>query len=256
MIQSTAPHHLHAILIRVRDSGKGQYAEGWVTALEADWGSAEFSKRHAEVVNLLSLTIQQLQALPERSRDRFMRHVPAWWSAVIQPKVNWADNGRATTQIVDLDLLDHLESAADIISANLSGSEGAPMGTDLSGISQQCQEWVEFLMGMGGEGLGDALKGQLISQLRHVVWLIEHVDLFGEARVSGEVSHAIGSLAQAGSVVQGRNPEAAGKWTRAFLSLMAAFAIFNAGAPVVQEAIEVGSSLAGEIVSVVQDVQN
>ncbi|MFG2671049.1 hypothetical protein [Streptomyces sp. NBC_00342] len=256
MIQNTAPHHLHAILTRVRDSGKGQYAEGWVAVLGADWDSAEFSKRHAEVVNLLSLTVQQLQALPERSRGRFMRYVPAWWGAVIQPKVNWADNGRAAIQIVGLDLLDHLESAADIISGNLAGSEGAPVGADLSGISRQCQEWVELLLGLNDADLSDSLKGQLISQLRHVVWLIEHVDLFGEARVSGEASRVIGSLAQASTVVRNRDPETAGNWKRAFLSLIALCALFNTGAPVVRESIEVGSALVGEIATVVQDIQD
>ncbi len=255
MVQSTAAHHLHAILTRVRESGKGQYVQGWVSVLDAEMSSAEFCKRHAEVVNLLSLTIQQLHALPDRSRDRFMRYVPAWWNVVIQPKANWADNGRAAIQIADLDLLDHLESAADIILSNLAGSEGAPAGTDLSEMSRQCQEWIEILE-MDNGNIDNVIKSQLISQLRHVIWLVENVEIFGEARISGEASRAIGSLAQASAMVGEGDPERAGVWKRAFMSLVSVCAAFNRGAPVVRESIEAGSTLVGEIANVVQDIQS
>ncbi|ROQ68717.1 hypothetical protein EDD93_3194 [Streptomyces sp. 840.1] len=256
MNQSTAPHHLHSILTQVRNSGQSQYSEGWAVALEAELGSIEFSKRHAEVVNLLSLTVQQLQALPERSRERFMRYVPAWWNAVIQPKVNWADNGRAATNVASLDILDHLESAADIISTSLRGSGDAPSGSGLDGISRQCEEWIELILGLDEATIGEPLKGQLVSQLRHVIWLIEHVDLFGEARVSGETSRVIGSLVQASGVVAHRDPSSAGKWKSACVSLVAACLAFNAGVPVVQESIETGGNLVREIAAVVQDVQD
>ncbi|MFE3900690.1 hypothetical protein ACFXPY_10065 [Streptomyces sp. NPDC059153] len=253
--ENTAPYHLHSILTCVRESGKGRYDEGWVKALEAEWDSVEFTKRHAEVVNLLLLTIQQLQALPERSRDRFMRYVPAWWSAIIQPKVNWADNGRPAVNVVGQDILDHLESAAEIIAGSLVGSDAVPRSGDLNEISQQCQDWIAFLQEIEASEIDGSLKDQLIAQLEHVVWLIEHVDLFGGARVAGEASRVIGSLAQVGATMSNAQPETAGRWKRGWLGLIAVCLAFNAGVPVLQESIGVGGDLVKEIASVVQDVQ-
>jgi hypothetical protein len=151
---NTAPHHLHTLLSRVQSSGKHTYADGWAVALGADWGSVEFAKRHCEVVNLMVTTIEQLNALPERARERTLRYVNAWWNSIVQPQANWNDTGRHAAGIIKQDMLDHLEAAADIIAGSLVGSAAAPRGVDLDAIADQCKEWLELLSSMdlaGGE---------------------------------------------------------------------------------------------------------
>ncbi|MFC9249171.1 hypothetical protein ACFT7S_35590 [Streptomyces sp. NPDC057136] len=224
-------------------------------ALEAEWDSVEFARRHAEVVNLLLLTTQQLYALPERSRDRFLRYVPAWWNAIIQPKGNWGDNGRPAVNVVGQDVLDHLESAADIIAGSLVGSDAAPRSSDLEEISQQCQDWVVFLQGIDASEIDGPIRDQLIVQLEHIIWLIAHVDLFGGARVAGETSRAIGSLAQVQATMNNAQPETIGRWKQGWLALIAICLTINAGAPILQESIAVGGDLVKEITSAVQDMQ-
>lgn len=253
--ENTAPHHLHTLLAKVRDSSANCYANGWTQVLEAEWGSVEFVKRHAEVVSLLLSTIEQLNALPDRSRDRSLRYVPSWWNAVMQPQSNWTDAGRPASSIVDQDMLDHLEAAADIISGSLIESIAAPKGGDLQGIADQCREWLDLLRGMGESEISGPVRDGLISQIEHLIWLIDNVEVFGGARVSSEAGRVIGSLAQASATMENANPETVSRWKKSWLALIAVCVAFNLGAPILQESITSGTAIVKEITGVVNDIQ-
>jgi hypothetical protein len=252
---NSAPHHLHSILARVRASSGANYANGWAQALEAEWGSLEFSRRHSEVVNLLLDTVVQLNALPERSRERSLRYVPFWWTAVVQPQANWTDNGRNANDIITQDMLDHLEAAADIIAGSLVGSTAAPRGTDLQGISDQCREWIDLLRSMDDAEISGPVRDELVSQIEHLIWLIENVHIFGAARVSAEANRVIGSLAQASATMGNVNPDTVSRWKKAWLAFIAVCVTFNVGAPIVQESIQSGTAIVKEIAGVVDDVR-
>ncbi|MFD4554376.1 hypothetical protein ACFWP5_08600 [Streptomyces sp. NPDC058469] len=252
---NSAPHHLHSILARVRESSSVNYASGWAQALDAEWGSLEFAKRHSEVVNLLLDTVVQLNALPERARERSLRYVPSWWIAVVQPQANWTDNGRDSSSIITPDMLDHLEAAADIIAGSLVGSTAAPRSTDLQGISDQCQEWIDLLQSMDDVEISGSVRDELLSQIEHLIWLIDNVHIFGAARVSTEASRVIGSLAQASATMGNSNPDTASRWGKAWIAFIAVCVAFNVGAPIVQESIQSGTAVVKEIASVVDDVR-
>lgn len=253
-IENTAAHNLHSILSQVRESGSDPVSNGWVKALDASWGSAEFSKRHSEVVSLLLLTIQQIGALTERARSRSERYIPEWWMAVMQPLSNWRDPARPSENVIDQDRLDHLESTAELIYRHLEGTDAAPRGGDLSQLSEQCQEWLNILASLSDAEISTGLRAQLVSQIQHLIWLIEHEDLFGGARVAQEASSVVGSLAQATGTLTAE-PENAGRWQKGLVAFLAACAIFSQAAPVVQESIELGTSLVKEIASTVEDIR-
>lgn len=252
---NTAAHNLHTLIARVRSSTEANVASAWSDVLGAEWGTYEFARRHAEVVTLLQMTIRQLTALPERVRIRSERHVSAWWTAVMQPVINWTDATRRLHTIIDDDKLDHLESAADLIAGSLVGSGAAPQSADLSEMAQRCNEWIELLASMDEHEMSGPARDQLISQIRHLIWLIENVRYFGGARVAGEASTVIGSLAQTGASLVNLRDENASRWKSALLAFVTACVVFNQGAPIVQESITQGESIVREIASVVDDFQ-
>ncbi|MGC9410736.1 hypothetical protein [Streptomyces sp. DZ1-3] len=215
----------------------------------------EFAKRHAEVMNLMVTTIEQLNALPERARERTLRYINAWWSSLVQPQINWGDTARPAKGIIKQDMLDHLEAAADIIAGSLVGSAAAPRGIDLDGIGEQCREWLDLLHGMEESEISGPIKDGLISQIEHLIWLVENADLFGGARVASEASRVIGSLAQASTTMENANPETINRWKKGWLALIAVCVAFNGGVAVVHESIDSGTAIVKEITGVVSDIQ-
>ncbi|WP_143655784.1 hypothetical protein [Streptomyces sp. XY006] len=252
-VENTAAHHLHTLLTSVRDSGKLNLREAWCKILDAEWGSLEFAKRHSEVVTLLQMTISQLNSLPERARSRCERHVGSWWILVMQPILNWSDTNRNPSVLFDTDQLDHLESTADLISRNLVGSSAAPRNSKFEDIVTQCQDWIEFLASMGSEEIEEPLRNQLISQIRHLIWLIENANLFGGARVAEEASTVIGSLAQTGASLVNVRPDNASRWKTAMLALVTACVVLNQATPIIQDSITAGETIVKEIASVVEE---
>ncbi|MEU7412654.1 hypothetical protein AB0B40_25620 [Streptomyces sp. NPDC042638] len=251
--ENTAAHNLHTLIASVRNSTESTIAGSWSAVLGAEWGTLEFTRRHTEVVSLLQLTMQQLVALPERQRARCERHVSAWWAAVIQPITNWMDETRPARSIIDDDKLDHLESTADLISGHLVGSNAAPRSTDLDQMRATCDEWIDLLTAMGDDEINGPVRDQLISQLRHVIWLVENSGIFGGARVAEEASTMIGALAQASASVVNMREESASRWKKAFLALVTACIVFNQASPIFQESITAGEQIVKEITSAISD---
>lgn len=251
---NTSPHQLHTLLSRVRGS-ESYYEQGWSQVLGAEWGTVEFAKRHSEVVNLLLSTIEQLDALPERSRDRSLRYAPSWWTAVVQPQINWTDPARPAMNLITQEMLDHLEAAADLVAGSLVGSTAAPRSTELQDIAEQCREWIGLLGDMEEAELAGPIKDRLVAQIEHLVWLIENVEIFGGARVADEASRVMGSLMQATATVN-PSPANASRWQKAWNTFLAVCLAFSLGAPALQQSIEAGSGLVKEISGVVHDIRD
>ncbi|MFI8768431.1 hypothetical protein ACIGN6_26485 [Streptomyces sp. NPDC053792] len=253
-IPSTSAHGLHEILVQVWESGAQNFRGGWARALGAEWGSSEFARRHAEVTGLLAETIQQVQALPEAQRNRYSRYFPQWWTAVVQPDLNWADAGRPARVLVTQETLDHLASAADLLQSVLGGTCSAPAGSNLDGLRESCDSWLELLAETPNEELAPALRDEIAAQIRHLLWLIDHASLFGTARISREATSVIGTIAQASTGLTGQDLQTGGRWRRGFVAFVAASALLATGVTQLQTAIEAGSGVVKEITQVVESV--
>ncbi|MGW2018935.1 hypothetical protein [Streptomyces sp. NPDC001927] len=247
---------MYEILSRVWGSGAQNFRDGWVAVLEAEWGSGEFARRHAEVGALLSETIRQIHALPEAQRVRYSRYFPQWWTAVMQPDLSWSDRGRPASVLVGQETLDHLASAADLLETAMRGTSAAPSGSNLDELAESCRSWLEILADTSDSELPAALKNEIAAQITHLLWLIEHAELFGVARVSRETNQVLGSLTQASTMLAGVDAQAGGRWKRAFLGLVTASVVFTAGATQVQTAIEAGTGVVKEITQVVDGITN
>ncbi|MFE6058009.1 hypothetical protein [Streptomyces sp. NPDC056431] len=245
---------MHEILARVRESGAKDFRSGWAGTLGAEWGSSEFARRHAEVSGLLAETIRQVHALPEAQQHRYSRYFPQWWTAVVQPDLNWADPGRPARVLVTQETLDHLASAADLLESALGGTCSAPAGSNLEALKESCDTWLELLEQTPDEELAPSLREEIAAQIRHLLWLIDHAPLFGTARISREATTVIGSIAQASTVLSGQDPQTGGKWKRGFIAFVAASTLLATGATQLQTAIEAGSGVVKEITQVVESV--
>lgn len=163
----------------------------WPQILGADWGSVEFSRRHAEVVGLYTGTLAQVAAFPDRARERAERYAWGWWLAIVAPDHGWGSNMQSS-QTVDTNALDQLGSVADLIDSRMAGSLAAPDKSDLTDLRAVCQEWADAVL--AETDLAEALKSNLLQDLRHLTWLIDNADLFGVARVAASAETVVGTI--------------------------------------------------------------
>lgn len=190
---------LHNVLEAV-GIGEAAIQNRWVEVLDAQWGTVEFAQRHGEVAVLFNGALTQISSLPDTSRQRFERYAWNWWLALVAPPFPWQAN-TAMNSVVDPASLDQLGSAADVIEARMHGSLAAPNETNLDDLRGSCQEWIDALV--ADDELPQALRMNLLQDLRHVTWLIENAKLFGAARVAAAGQAAIGNIVAASDVVSG-----------------------------------------------------
>ncbi|WOX24151.1 hypothetical protein [Streptomyces solicathayae] len=173
---------------------------------------------------------------------------------MVQPELSWSDTGRPASLLISQETLDHLASAADVLGSALQGTSAAPSGTHLENLAESCRSWLEILAETSEAELPATLRTAITAQINHLLWLIEHAELFGTASVSRETNRVIGSLTQATTILTGTDVQTGGRWKRAFLGIVGASIVFSAGATQLQSALEAGSGMVKEIVQVVDDV--
>lgn len=180
-IPETDAHALHEVLASVRDAGVSSIQGPWEHVLACDWSTPEFARRHGEVVNLLTSTIEQINELTEAQQIRFFRYVGHWWKAVVAPRQQWHAATPLTVIITD-DHLNFLANAADLIAARFEGSSAAPraLESDLDHLRADLDEWVEYLSAV--PELPQNLRIGLLQHLKHAIWILEGVELFGASR--------------------------------------------------------------------------
>ncbi len=186
----TSAHALHDILRNVKDKNAATLAEAWSQVLGAKWGSLSFAERAAEVVYLWREMLIQINSLPERTRQRLRSYALASWSAVM-PNSSW-ESAHPTTAITDAHL-DELANTGDLIASNLPRTAMAPGSENLTGLRAQCEEWI-LVLAERAEIPDDALRGELLCQMRHLVWLIDNADKFGVSRVAQHADQVTGTL--------------------------------------------------------------
>lgn len=211
---------LHELLVQI-GTGATSPTTAWSTVLEADYQSLEFTRRHAEVCALYLGTLEQLDQLPERSRQRFQRYATHWWYSIVAPQHAWSTNVQMDS-VVETNALDQLGSAADLIEARMEGSLAVAASLDLEGLRSVCEEWLQAIS--DDDDLSRALKDNLLQDLHHIVWLIEQEHLFGTARVTAATSQALGSLTVAGETLPAPKR---GEWLARVKKLTAALVLLG-----------------------------
>lgn len=250
MASRTAAHALHDVLEDLRQAKQKSIQAAWAEVLGATVGTADFARRHAEVVSLWAATRDDIAGLPsERSRERFEPYLTPWWNAVMATQVQW-NAGIELPRLITDEHLHLLGSAGDIIEHSLEGSVAAPTSDDLEPLRLMCTEWIQILT--NDRDIPGGLRLSLLESLRHVLWLIDNADRFGLAPIATASQSVVGGLMLAAPHV---SEESSRTWTdkiKRFTVVLATLAGFLAAG---QQVIESGQGLVGAIASVVQSAQ-
>lgn len=189
----TDAHALAAILRAVNESEKNTLLQRWGEALGVHPAHGMLAKRHAEVVSLLTGTLDQIAALPEQKRQTYEPFTTAWWTAVVSPEVQWRSS--FSSQVLSAEHLSLLNGVGDVVEARMDLTASVPGAFNLDQIADQVGEWLEAL----GDPtvLADPLRRSLIQGFTHVSWLIDNIGLFGAARVAKAANAVTGEVVQA-----------------------------------------------------------
>ena len=119
------------------------------------------------------------------------------------------------------------------------------MPTTLEDLRGVCEEWVEAIQ--GDSEIPTALRSQLIQDLRHVTWLIDHAELFGAGRVAAAAARVVGGLAVAGQTVSATRRD---EWVARAKKLVAALVLLGG----VAQGVDVAWSLAEGTTEVISEI--
>lgn len=145
-----------------------------------EFGSSDFAQFHAEVVELCSEVAEMVRTLSPTQQERYRQYLPSWWDALVQPRVDWAQEQK---KIISDPSLHMLAALADVEEVRASFAPSNPQTVDV------LQKAVLFLV----EEVRDAteipqmLRDQIVSDLKHVLWLLNRADVFG-------VDHSVAAM--------------------------------------------------------------
>lgn len=148
--------------------------------------SSDFARYHAEVMALVGDVVEELQTLEPRQRERYAQYLPAWWAAIVRPRRDWA--ARAT-EIIDTPSLHLLAMLADLLESRASLT-----GTTTPKAPEMHRKAVLLLVDdiEREADLRASVQTQVLADLRHILWLVDHVDTFGVDRVVGAAQKVAG----------------------------------------------------------------
>lgn len=246
----TSAKQLHDLLALVRAQDDLTVGEAWAEVLGADYGSVEFASLHAQVVSLLDETALAIRALRESSRDRLAPHVKAWWEAVVMPAGSWTASRTLARDIISTTELESLASAADLIEAQLDGTDFATHLL-LEDVDQVCVDWLRLLP---EAGLPPEYERALAAQIEHLRWIVSHASLFGVSAIAREAQRTLGSLTAATEEVSDQN--ARGPWKRGCAALALAITSWTGAATLTHQAIESTTTVIEDVVEIIEQVQH
>ena len=187
---------LYDILTTVRNSSAKNLMEAWESCLKAPVKSEDFTKRHAEVVILLLDLQNEVACLEsERLRKRLEKYSSSWWTAIVQPLRNWEQT--PASELIPGGDLDMLGAACDLVGSQIGDPESLTAISDLAHLRAECDAWLTFVSD-NDEIADDSFRQALLTQINHLIWLIDNADTFGIARIIQQGDQITGALVRTG----------------------------------------------------------
>ena len=87
-----AATRLHDLIVVAQEPGL-PVSQAWALCLDAPVDTAEFVRRYAEVLALLSDTMKIVDSLPLPSQGRYDAYAKAWLDLLVSPDSAWTSNG-------------------------------------------------------------------------------------------------------------------------------------------------------------------
>ncbi len=203
---------LHDLLKEVVDSPEQTPYHAWVKVFGCAVESSDFARRHAEVMGLLQASISDLRVLTDRERERYEVYLPNWWVAIVLPRTDWA----VDVKVIDGPSLHMLDSLADSVERATNWTGASAAVGNMSALRTAIEQ-AQFGLDRTASDLPATIRNQIQADLDHVMWLLDNVAAFGEARAI-----------QAARQMTGRMTEAAvcrPKWGKKILAVIAGVAL-------------------------------
>jgi hypothetical protein len=95
---TTTPAHVLARTIRrIAEADAPNLRAAWEDLLGAELGDVQFGLRHAEFFIIHNEVVRLIDTLPYVStRERYLKHAPMWWNALVMPSSQWEGGGTHT----------------------------------------------------------------------------------------------------------------------------------------------------------------
>jgi hypothetical protein len=183
---ASALHDLIAgIMVQIGGAEKSAY-KSWQVVSGLQHDSPDFARFHAEVMALFGEVAEGVQALPPPQHERYAQYLTQWWAAIVQPRTDWATENKT---IIEPAALHMLGALADVLEARaLLGGPSNPQATDI------LMRAVALLLDEveAETTLPPTVRDQIVADLKHVLWLLGHVDTFGVEHTVAATEKVIG----------------------------------------------------------------
>ena len=180
---------LHDILAQVQSTSEkagGSTWEHWESVANAGPGGADFARFHAETMELLSEVEEALGTLSQTAQERYDKYLPEWWTALVQPRSDW----QTTRGIIGPSDLDHLASLADVLEAKA----GPVVDPQAHVILRRAIDLVIAEVEQD-TALPANIREEILTDLRHVLWLLSEVNTFGVDHAVAAAEKTLGKIA-------------------------------------------------------------
>lgn len=245
---ATPGHALHELLSALALEKSLNMRDAWGKVLQTTFGSADWPRRHAEVVRLFQAVLNQLLSLPESdgTRLRGLRYATAWYDAIVWPK-NWDAQAGAAISQTNLDLL---ASVADVLAAR-SGHSLRSSAADIETLRDEIAGWLQLVRET--TDLPASVREEIAAQLAHVQWLLDNIETFGTGAVVRETEAAIGKVTETLFTRLGVS-QFKKRWIRAFGGLVIALGLFSQGLEATNKVLQNAQDTVHVLVEISQEV--
>ncbi|MFI8694787.1 hypothetical protein [Dietzia maris] len=188
IVKKNAGTSLYEILLAVRHSGAPSWEQAWAAVLGESVGDEEFVLLHAEVMRLLAQVVEAVSVMDKGHDLEMYWEYLGRWHYYVAPRTTWHTKANLEEDISlpTLHMLSSFGMALDARRGRIGAETGSVDTSKLTSI-------LDDLEGALGEaGLPPDLNGQVISQVRHIRWLIDNRGLLGSDPIEREVSSLAG----------------------------------------------------------------
>ncbi|MCF8784139.1 hypothetical protein [Rhodococcus ruber] len=181
---------LHSVLNELVQQGAETYDQAWKRTLGAAPGSAEFARRHGEVVNLVVTIGQRGASLPDGDylKETVESFLARWYDAVVQ-RGAWNTTSNAVNGAVHPDTLRMLLMVARDFDHTFQDDALRLNDAKINALLEAARNIRELIA--DGE-LPKDLAHQMLDHVNHLEWLISKVDLFGDHPIVREAQSITG----------------------------------------------------------------
>jgi hypothetical protein len=205
---------LHAVLARVQQSDAPTVLGAWQQVLQAEATTSEFVLRHAEVVRLVETIARRLIASASDgvTAEALTMYLPSWYRAVVW-QGHWQAAQEPPSGIITIEQMAYL----GLFGKHEFAEEEHLTTAGLSTLRSNLDSWI-VLLDESTEILAP-LRQQIRTQVEHVRWLLDNVDLLGTTPVVRESQTLLGQVASA-ATAQPLRLFSTQRWKSAFAGLV------------------------------------